>query len=207
MLLRRSVLVSRNQSCALVFCSATFLIDRYLLRHRCLPVALIFCYRSRQRRFAFCLPCLLPQGRLCADSCCCSSSVESCPVVEFCAHLHFVTREVCLETARFCQARGPFLPASGRLSCSARFSTPRPSRRFAKRTIDQRTLAFPNTVAFSFHMTWWTAFFFFLSRPSRCFPSSRLGTALFRSSLSMPPGNLCHAGGWQLRSKPRAVVS
>ena len=36
------------------------------------------------------------------------------------------------------------------------------------------------------------------------FPSSRPGTASFTLlPLSMPPGNLCRVGGWQLRRKPR----
>ena len=57
-------------------------------------------------------------------------------------------REVCRESARFCQARGPLLPACGRLARSARLCTPRPSRRFAKRTMEQCALAFLGTIAF-----------------------------------------------------------
>ena len=79
----------------------------------------------------------------------------------FSSHLIPVTREVCRESARFCQARGPLLPASGSLARSARLCTPRPSRCFAKRTIKQRTLAFLGTIAFSFHMMWWAALFLF----------------------------------------------
>ena len=121
-------------------------------------------------------------------------------------------RGVCRESARFRQARKP-LPACGRLARPARRCTPRPSRRFAMRTMEQFALAFPGTIAFSLHMLWRTACFDFLllcprllSRPSaRSFPSWP-GTAPFRSCLSMPRGHLCHAGGWHLRRKPRAVL-
>ena len=90
--------------------------------------------------------------------------VESFLDVEFLAPTFPpVTREVCRESVRFCQARGPLLPASGRLARSARPCTPRPSRCFAKRIIEQRTLAFQGTIAFRFHMMWWTALFLFPS--------------------------------------------
>ena len=38
------------------------------------------------------------------------------------------------------------------------------------------------------------------------FPVFLACSAHFRSCLSMPPGNLCHAGGWHLRRKPRVAL-
>ena len=60
--------------------------------------------------------------------------------------------EVCGESARFCQARGHHQPASGRWVRSARLCTPRPSRRSAKRTMEQWALALLSTFAFCLHM-------------------------------------------------------
>ena len=54
------------------------------------------------------------------------------------AHFLPVTREVCRDSARFSQARGTILPASGRLARSARLCTPSRPRRLEKRTIEQR---------------------------------------------------------------------
>ena len=69
------------------------------------------------------------------------------------------------------------------------------------------------TSVFSLHVVWRHCFHFLfwcprlLSRLSpRFFPSSWPGTAPFRSCLSMPPGNICHAGGWHLRRMPRVVL-
>ena len=52
------------------------------------------------------------------------------------------------------------LPACGRMKRSARRSIPRPSRRFAKHTIEQCTLALLGTIAFCFHTLQRTALFF-----------------------------------------------
>ena len=48
----------------------------------------------------------------------------------------------------FRQARKLFQPACGRLARSARHCTPRPSRRVAKRTMEQFALTFLGTIAF-----------------------------------------------------------
>ena len=122
------------------------------------------------------------------------------------------TRVVCRESARFRQARKPFQPACGRLARSAWRCTPRPSRRFPKRTVEQCVLTFPGTIAFCLHTLWQTALFFSsFTRAHGCFCDllldfSRLFGLTFRSCLSMPQGIVCHAGGWHLRRKLRVVL-
>ena len=85
----------------------------------------------------------------------------------------------------------------------------------AKRTVEQCVLTFLGTIAFwPPHVVADCTLFFFLppcprllSRPSsRFFPSLCLDIAPFRSCLSMPQGNVCHAGGWHLRRKLRVVL-
>ena len=53
-------------------------------------------------------------------------------------------------------------PVSGRLLRSAMLCTPRPSRRFAMRTMEQCALTSIGTIASCRHMVWRTALFFFL---------------------------------------------
>ena len=122
------------------------------------------------------------------------------------------TREVCRESARLRQARKPFQPACGRLARSARRCTPRPSRRFAKRTVEQCVLAFPGTIAFlPPHVVEDCTVFTSFTRAHACFcdlllDCSGLFGLTFRSCLSMPQGNVCHAGGWHLRRKLRVAL-
>ena len=70
---------------------------------------------------------------------------------------------------------------------------------------------FPGTIAFCLHMVWRMALVSSAPclyarlhlRPSpRSFPFLGLALRPSRSCLSMPPGNLCHAGGWHLCKKP-----
>ena len=123
------------------------------------------CYRSRRRRFSFLLPCLLPQGRPCAGSCCCCcSSTTRAPYTS--------KRQI----GEICHAlyTGAFT--------------------FAKRTNEQRSLAFQGTLPSASTCCGGQHCFYYplmcprlFSRPSsRSFPSSWPGAALFRSCLSMP---------------------
>ena len=81
-----------------------------------------------------------------------------------------------------------------------------------KRTMEQCTVASQGTIAFFLHMVSRTALFFFplpvhsvaVETFSSVFP---VFLAWHRICLSMPPGNLCHAGGWHLRRKPRVALS
>ena len=56
--------------------------------------------------------------------------------------------EFCRESVWFFQARRPVQPVSGSLERSARLCTPRPSRRFTKRTMEQCALTSLGTIAF-----------------------------------------------------------
>ena len=82
---------------------------------------------------------------------------------------------------------------AGRVAKSARRSTPRPSRRFAKRTIEQYVFTFLGTIALCLHTSWKTVPSLCPQLPSRlssrCFQSHWPGTAPFRSCLLLPPGN------------------
>ena len=78
-------------------------------------------------------------------------------------------REVCRESTRFRQARKLFQPACGRLARSARHCTPRPSRRVAKRTMEQCGLTFLGTIAFCLHTLWRIELFLLPSPVPWCF--------------------------------------
>ena len=73
------------------------------------------------------------------------------------------------------QARRPLLPACGRVARSARRCTPRPSRRFAMRTIEQCALTILGTIVY-------ILFLCASLHPRLCprsFPSFWIGTAPF----------------------------
>ena len=109
------------------------------------------------------------------------------------------------EDAWFCQARGPAIRMSQKEDiCQA---LPTLAFTFLLPAYDGAI-----TIAFSLHVVWRTVLFLQPFLPcTRLHPrdllldlSSPLGLALrlSRSCLPMPPGSLCHVGGWHLRSKP-----
>ena len=80
--------------------------------------------------------------------------------------------------------------------------------------MEQCAIAFPGTIAFCLRMVWRTALLFFL--PLSCVfgyirdllleRSRLLGLARRPSRSCLSRGNLCHAGGWHLRRKPRVEL-
>ena len=104
-------------------------------------------------------------------------------------------REVCRESTRFRQARKLFQPACGRLARSARHCTPRPSRRVAKRTMEQCALTFLGTIAFYLHTLWRIELFLLPS--SRFFPSSWADTASMTCTSGIACTFHCSCTDWK----------
>ena len=103
-------------------------------------------------------------------------------------------------------------PESCRKRVSVQRSPLRHSRRLAQKTLDHCAWFHLGTIAHNLHTAWKncivsTCFYLHLVALSGVcllsFPSFWSGTApVTILPLSMPPGNLCHAGGRHLRRKP-----
>ena len=106
----------------------------------------------------------------------------SCGVVTellLCAYLTMHGKFFFFRVSRwFRQARKPLLIACGGMAKSARCCSPRPSRRFAKRTIEQWTLYSQGTIAFHLHTLRVTVLLFFSFFFSSCSCLARAAVCL-----------------------------